>query len=89
MWSPSLNKTVKTRVVALSRDTAAPPDQIKRNYSADDKLIKVYLQPKDADINTFIVGSTIKRPNVIESITGLTQVASFLTGETASASEKK
>lgn len=89
VWSPSLNKTVKTRVVALSRDTAAPPDQIKRNYSADDKLIKVYLQPKDADINTFIVGSTIKRPNVIESITGLTQVASFLTGETASASEKK
>ena len=89
VWSPSLNKTVKTRVVALSRDTATPPDQIKRNYSADDKLIKVYLQPKDADINTFIVGSTIKRPNVIESITGLTQVASFLTGETASASEKK
>lgn len=89
VWGPSLNKTVKTRVVALSRDTAAPPDQIKRNYSADDKLIKVYLQPKDADINTFIVGSTIKRPNVIESITGLTQVASFLTGETASASEKK
>lgn len=89
VWCPSLNKTVKTKVVALSRDTVAPPDQIKRNYSADDKLIKVYLQPKDVDINSFIVGSTIKRPNVIESITGVAQIARFITGDTANASEKK
>lgn len=89
VWSPSLNRTVKTTVTALSRDTISPPDQIKRNYSADDKLIRVYLQPKDADINLFIVGSTIKRPNVIETLTGVSQIVSFFTGETANASETK
>jgi multidrug resistance efflux pump len=89
VWSPSLNRTVDTTVIALSRDTVSPPDQIKRNFSADEKLIKVYLNPKGVDITTFIVGSTIKRPSVIESITGLTQIANFFTGEQANASENK
>lgn len=86
VWSPSLNRTVQASVVAVSRDAALPPDQIKRNYSTDEKLIKVYLQPKDVDIDTFVVGSTIKRPNVFESITNFAQIASFLTGKTANAS---
>lgn len=89
VWSPSLNRTVDTTVIAVSRDTVAPPDQIKRNFSADEKLIKVYLKPMGINITTFIVGSTIKRPSVIESITGFTQIANFLTGEKANASENK
>lgn len=89
VWSPSLNRTVDTTVIAVSRDTVTPPDQIKRNFSADEKLIKVYLKPMGINITTFIVGSTIKRPSVIESIAGVTQIANFLTGEKANASENK
>lgn len=89
VWSPSINKHVKTVVTAISRDTAPPPDQIKRNYSVDDKLIKVYLHPKDVDINSFIVGSMIKRPNVFETLTGVTQIVKFFTGDLAFASNEK
>lgn len=89
IWSPSLNRTIKATVTYLSRDTVSPPDQIKRNYSADEKLVKVYLKPKEVDIETFIVGSTIKRPNVIESITGFAQIANFVAGDSANASINK
>lgn len=69
--SPSLNKMVKAKVVALSKEVVDPPNQIKRYFSANQKLVKVYLDPIDVDINSFVIGSIVKRPNPSEKLTSL------------------
>jgi len=62
---------VKAKVVALSKEVVDPPNQIKRYFSANQKLVKVYLNPIDVDINSFVIGSIVKRPNPSEKLTSL------------------
>ena len=59
---PSLGKMVDAEVTSISKDVTAPPDQIKSNYLANQKLVKVYLDPQGG-YEPFVVGSVIKRPN--------------------------
>lgn len=59
---PSLGKMVESAVTAISKDVVDPPDQIKRNYLANQKLVKVYLDPQGG-YEPFVVGGIIKRPN--------------------------
>lgn len=59
---PSLGKMVDTEVASISKDVTTPPDQIKSNYLANQKLVKVYLDPQGG-YEPFVVGSVIKRPN--------------------------
>jgi len=59
---PSLGKMVDTEVASISKDVTTPPDQIKGNYLANQKLVKVYLDPQGG-YEPFVVGSVIKRPN--------------------------
>lgn len=59
---PSLGKMVDTEVASISKDVTTPPDQIKSNYLANQKLVKVYLYPQGG-YEPFVVGSVIKRPN--------------------------
>lgn len=63
---PSLGKMVDSKVTSISKDVSDPPDQIKTNYRINQKLVKVYLDPKMAD--EFVVGSVIKRPNPTDLI---------------------
>lgn len=58
----SLQKTIRAKVVSISKDVVSPPDQIKRLFNIDQKLVRVYLQPDD-DLNDFVIGSVIKKPN--------------------------
>lgn len=60
--SLSQGKKIASKVVAISNDVIAPPDQIRRNYSIDQKLVKVYLEPSSNNANSLIVGSVIKKP---------------------------
>lgn len=59
---PSLGKMVESNVTSISKDVVDPPDQIKRNYLANQKLVKVYLDPQGG-YEPLVVGSVIKRPN--------------------------
>lgn len=61
--SLSIGKTLHAKVTSVSKDVTLPPDQIKKNYRANQMLIKVYLQPEGVSIKDFVIGSVIKRPN--------------------------
>ena len=59
---PSLGKLIDAKVTSISKDVSDPVDQIKVNYRANQKLVKVYLDPHDG-YESFVVGSVIKKPN--------------------------
>lgn len=61
IWSPNKKKSFSTEVTGYSKDTYPAPDQIKRDYEQDAKLIKVFLKPLDTNIDDFIVGSIIQK----------------------------
>ena len=60
--SLSEGKYIPSRVTAVSKDVVSPPEQIKRNYYSDQKLVKVYLKPLIDNTNFLISGSVIKKP---------------------------
>lgn len=66
---PSLGKLVDAKVTSISKDVATPPDQIKVNYRANQKLVKVYLDPQGG-YESFVVGSIVKRPNPTDLVKG-------------------
>lgn len=73
---PSLGKMVETEVTSISKDVIAPPDQIKSNYLANQKLVKVYLDPQGG-YEPFVVGSVIKRPNPTDLVKGSLNLVSL------------
>ena len=84
----SLQKTIRAKVVSISKDVVSPPDQIKRLFNIDQKLVRVYLQPDD-DLNDFVIGSVIKKPNPSDIIMNtLHLVKSSISGDKAYANER-
>jgi len=73
---PSLGKMVSTEVTSISKDVTSPPDQIKSNYLANQKLVKVYLEPQGG-YQPFVVGSVIKRPNPTDIVKESLNLASL------------
>lgn len=66
IWVPSLNKTITAVVEGYSKDTFFAPDQIKREYFQDERLIKVFLKPQK-ETERFVVGGVIKKTTRFES----------------------
>ena len=93
VYSPSIGKVVPAIVTAISKTAETVPDQIKRYYTADQKAVKVYLDPKNDNINSFIVGSVVKRPNSIDLLKNSLKVVKGIFGglgvDEAVASSKK
>jgi multidrug resistance efflux pump len=77
---PSLGKMVDSEVISISKDVADPPDQIKNNYLANQKLVKVYLDPTGG-YEPFVVGSVIKRPNPTDIIKDALNLVSLTVSE--------
>jgi len=77
VYSPSLGSMVSTNVKSVSKMAVSPPDQIKKNFLADQKLIQVYLEPMNTDIDSFVVGSIVKKPNPAETLKSLIAVFDF------------
>lgn len=79
----SLQKTIRAKVVSISKDVVSPPDQIKRLFNVDQKLVRVYLEPEDS-LNDFVIGSVIKKPNPSDIIMNtLHLVKSSVSGDKA------
>jgi multidrug resistance efflux pump len=66
MMSPSLGSIFEGQVVAVSKNAVPPPQQIQTKYNANERLIKVYVEPKNISVNDLIVGSIVKKPNLFE-----------------------
>lgn len=64
---PSSRKKIYSEVEFISKDVINPPDQIKIFYGVNQKLIQVFLNPKN-DYEFLISGSVIKRPNPTDFI---------------------
>jgi multidrug resistance efflux pump len=77
VYSPSIGEMVSTTVRSVSKLAISPPDQIKRNFLADQKLIKVYLEPQNTDIDSFVVGSVVKKPNPTETLKSIMAMFDF------------
>lgn len=77
---PSLGKMINSEVISISKDAIAPPDQIKSNYLANQKLIKVYLDPQGG-YEPFVVGSVIKRPNPTDIVKSALNLVSTTVSE--------
>ena len=80
VYSPSIGKVVTAEVSAISKTAITVPDQIKRYYTADQKAVKVYLEPKDVNINSFIVGSIVKRPSSVDLLKNSMKVVKGIFG---------
>lgn len=87
--SLSQGKQIKTKVIAVSKDVTTPPDQIRRNYFMDQKLIKVYLEPLIDDANSLVVGSVIKKPKPQDILLQPIRFVSNLWSQNAMASNEK
>lgn len=77
VFSPSKNKMIETIVTGISRDTVEAPVQIQKSYAANSKLIRVFLNAQEVNVNDFVVGSTIKRPSFLEQAVNITTISNM------------
>lgn len=87
--SLSNGERIDSTVVAVSKDVVSPPDQIKRNYYVDQKMVKVYLEPHGNKMSGLVVGSVIKKPNPQDILTQPLKYVSSLWSREATAETLK
>lgn len=88
VWSPSYGKQIAGTVSGISRDSVDAPTQIQKNYAANSKLIRVFVNAQEVDINEFVVGSTIKQPNFLDRAINLMGIVRWASGSEAFAGEE-